>query len=103
MKTSGQWSYDPRILNMGTDRGECQLLAPVALVSGKEPPAFICHETRVAPSAEENSLFPIYGMELCFIQRLAVTYSLCSDLHGKCLAVVVDFMAALRSILSSTF
>jgi hypothetical protein len=88
---------------MGTDGGECLLLAPVALVSGKEPPAFIWHETRVASSAEENGFFSIYGMELCFIQRLAITYSLCSDLHGKFVAVVVDFVAARRFILSSTF
>jgi hypothetical protein len=87
---------------MGTDGGECQLFTPAALVSGKEPPALIWHETRVESSAEENGLFPIYGMELCFIQRLAVTYSLCSDLHGKRVAVVVDFVAALRFILSST-
>jgi hypothetical protein len=57
----------------------------------------------VAPCAEEKGLFPMYGMELRFIQRLAVTYSLCSDLHGKCVAVVVDFMAARRFILSSSF
>lgn len=81
---------------------QCQLLAPVALVSGKEPPAFIWQETRVAPCAVEKDLFPMYGMELRFIQQLTVTYSLWSDLHGKCMAVV-DFMAALLFILSSSF
>jgi hypothetical protein len=81
-----------------------RLLAPVTLFLGKEPPAYIWHEMGWHQiCAKEEVLFSRHGTELCFIHRLAVTYSLCGDLHGKCVVVVIDFMVALRYILSSSF
>lgn len=82
--------------------GSVQLQAPVALLSGKSRQHLL--DTRLGwhqICAEENDLMS--GAELCFIHLLAVTYSLCSDLHVKCVAVVVHFMAALLFISSSYF